>query len=252
MKRFCPESHQYAAIRIDPVAMVAHFQDPVATAMAQALHPKTYLVYLNDAIDLPFPSSEWFRFDVSPIGTTLHPEDPAHGISSDMAIPIYPNTQHPTGRAPVRTKTSFPFSKCYHWADNLVTVRIRSRPDKYDDSAAVKVSSREHLRMEDLLWQDSNRIDEFLQAREEQVIPTSVIPRPASPSSQDSRLSDGSDDDTEGLIRMDIFNLFPHEDDENEELLPLVDVWFDLDTHLTEDDIPSPLEFDKERAAVAQ
>ncbi|KAI0828061.1 hypothetical protein BC628DRAFT_1418152 [Trametes gibbosa] len=132
---------------------------------------------------------------------------------------------------------------------------MHGNPDKYNDSAAVKVSSREHPRMEDMLYEDNNRIDEFLEAGETEAAPTRLIPRSSSPSSQDSRLSDGSDDDTEGLLRTDIFNLFSHDgddEDESEELLPLVDVWFDLATRLLEDDIPSPLELYKERDAVAQ
>lgn len=45
----CPGSMQYAVIRIDPVGMVEHFDDPVATqeAEAQAMHAKKYLVYLD-------------------------------------------------------------------------------------------------------------------------------------------------------------------------------------------------------------
>ena len=47
MKLFCPNELQYAVIRMDAVAMVEHFNDPIATAEAQALETKKYLVYLN-------------------------------------------------------------------------------------------------------------------------------------------------------------------------------------------------------------
>ena len=47
MKRFCPGGLFYAVIRMDAVAMVEHFNDPVATAAAQALNTKKYLVYLE-------------------------------------------------------------------------------------------------------------------------------------------------------------------------------------------------------------
>ncbi|KAI8978344.1 hypothetical protein BD414DRAFT_495273 [Trametes punicea] len=47
MKRFCPSALQYAVIRMDPVAMVEHFNDPVATSEALALKTKKNLVYLD-------------------------------------------------------------------------------------------------------------------------------------------------------------------------------------------------------------
>lgn len=47
MKTFCPDICEYAVIRTDPVAMVEHFNDPIATSRARALKTKKYLVYLD-------------------------------------------------------------------------------------------------------------------------------------------------------------------------------------------------------------
>ncbi|KAH9855719.1 hypothetical protein C2E23DRAFT_811542 [Lenzites betulinus] len=276
MKRVCPGSLQYAVIRNNPVAMVEHFSDPIATDEAKRMPTKKYLVYLNHAIDLPFPTSEWFRFEVSPIGTAP-PKDAERGITPDMCIPVYPNQDPSSGRAPIRTSTPFPFGNCYHWADSETTVRVRRNPDLYDDSVAVNVSSLEHVRIGKLFGEDAERIDDFLDAREAEDLAKRRASRSHSPSSQDSRLSatlddadsdlagiprsralDGDDDDdssaedpVEGLLRMDIFSLL-HHDDDSEETLPLVDLWFDLERHLSESDIPSPFELYKECAAIAK
>ena len=44
---FVPCPLEYAAIRMDPVAMVQHLGDPLALEAAQGIHPKTYLVHLS-------------------------------------------------------------------------------------------------------------------------------------------------------------------------------------------------------------
>ncbi|KAI0669541.1 hypothetical protein C8Q78DRAFT_992654 [Trametes maxima] len=285
MKRICPGASQYAVMRMDPVAMVEHFGDRDATLEAQRLIPNKYLVYLDNALDLPFPKSAWFRFQVSPIGTTLRPEETSRGITEDMAIPIYPNERHPRGRTPVHTESPFPFRNCYHWVDTQATVRVRRHPDMYDESNAVKVSSLEHIRMEKAFCEDCDRIDDFAEAQEREA---SVSPshsrsrRSYSPSSQDSRLSDrscvpsdrsdssgsstsedaddsstdtNSDNERRGewtlddIYRLDVFNLSQDMDDE---FFPLVDLWFELEAHLSEETIPSPNEFDEERKAIAR
>ena len=85
---------------------------------------------------------------------------------------------------------------------------------------------------------------------------------PRTEASPDSRLSDDSGGERSArpdsrchefgssvndLLTMDVFN-FAHDDDD--QFLPLVDLWFELAAHLSEEDIPSPLEFYKERDAM--
>ncbi|KAI0327938.1 hypothetical protein GY45DRAFT_1256110 [Cubamyces sp. BRFM 1775] len=289
MKRLCPGSYQYAVIRMDPVAMVEHYNDLVVTAAAQRLQPKKYLVYLDLPMDLPLPESAWFRFQISPIGTTLRHEEPAQGITSDMVIPIYPNQHHPQGRTPLKPETPFPFHNCYHWIENMATVRIRRKDDLYDDGDAVKLGIRQHLAMGRMFSDDCDRIEAACEAmytndpmwramhtcessdesdeedrRDARDRSKGALRGPRAESSPDSRLSDGSGDElprtahlanhshkvdssVNDLLKMDVFNL-SHDDDD--QFLPLVDLWFDLAVHLSEDDIPSPLEFFEEQEAI--
>lgn len=54
---FSPNASWYAVIRMDPVATVRHLNDPVATAAAEALSPKKYLVYLEHVSSTTFTTS---------------------------------------------------------------------------------------------------------------------------------------------------------------------------------------------------
>ncbi|KAJ8489066.1 hypothetical protein ONZ51_g3183 [Trametes cubensis] len=276
--------------------MVEHFNDPIATAEAQTLKTKKHLVYLDSNLDLPFPTDFWYRYEISPIGTTPRPEDPAHGITADMVIPIFPNTHHPRDRPPIRPETPFPFPNCYHWIENDATVRIRRKDEQYDDTNAVELSAMQHVMIDIGFSDDYKRIDDFLDGQAEGDEGTAGIddgaatipspaptpPRAVSRASQPSRLSAHSgraasrSEDTDSLpegeiakahanpslhdegkcdptvadiYRMDIFGL---SHDDSAELLPLVDLWYELTEHLSADTIPSPLEFYKERDAIAR
>ena len=44
---FKPNESRFAVIRIDPVASVAHLNDPEVTEAAKALKSKCYLVYIS-------------------------------------------------------------------------------------------------------------------------------------------------------------------------------------------------------------
>ena len=48
--------YRYAAVRMDPVAMVEHLQDPIALSKARAIQPKTYLVFMEGVRVLRFSS----------------------------------------------------------------------------------------------------------------------------------------------------------------------------------------------------
>lgn len=51
-----PSGRLYAVIQMDPVAMVEHLDDPIALEAAKALHPKKYLIYLEQVCQLPRPA----------------------------------------------------------------------------------------------------------------------------------------------------------------------------------------------------
>lgn len=112
---------------------------------------------MPQAKDLPTPTKPWFRFEVWPIATALRPEDPEEGITSDMVIPIYPNTVHPAGRAAIPPEVPFPFPNCYFWVSTSLTVRIRRKAIRYDDSCAPILGIPESLSFGERFKEDYKR-----------------------------------------------------------------------------------------------
>ncbi|CDO78120.1 hypothetical protein BN946_scf184596.g2 [Trametes cinnabarina] len=254
MSRLSPASLQYAVVQMDPLSMLEHYADEIANAAAMTLRPKKYLVYLNSAQDLPFPTSAWFRHKVDLVGTTRRQPEPDRGITSDMAIPIDPNCDRPQNRDPILTDPPFPFDNCYHWVDCSATIRIRRREGLYDDCAAVKLSAQQHLAMSKAFCEDYNCLDAF--EGHQSVVDSSdrdewTSTRCFTPSSEDSTLlddiGDGGEQVADNIYEFDVFNLSR---DDDAEFLPLVDLWFDLENHLKADSIPSPMDFFQEQEAM--
>ncbi|KAI0669551.1 hypothetical protein C8Q78DRAFT_1040799 [Trametes maxima] len=296
MKQFCPLPRRFAVIQMDPVGMVRHFDDPIALAAARSLEPKKYLVYLRMPLDLPTPTNPWFRYEVCPIGTTLRPEDDEQGITSDMVIPIYPNTSHPRGRLPIHTETPFPFPNCYYWIKNRCNVRIRRKAVRYDDTRAVILGIGEDMDLEGMFLEDYERIyatqrlkleaamgvllDDVSRTHECVQDCTDALPLdsnivlidPAGPgdvtlttADLNHRHEDFSDtssrssshdatrpdecDPISNILNLEIFSC---DMDDTVELLPLVDLWFELTDHLSADSIPNPAGFCEEHHRIMQ
>ncbi|RDX48702.1 hypothetical protein OH76DRAFT_1352070, partial [Lentinus brumalis] len=121
-----PLPSHYAVIRIDPEAMVKDLalEDAETLHEVRSMSRKKYLVFLQWPEELPMPNMRWCRYEVAPIGTTLRPSDETRSITPDMVIPIAPNKHYTGERRPLRPTPSFPFSNCYHWIMNNVTVRV--------------------------------------------------------------------------------------------------------------------------------
>ena len=221
------------------------------------------------------PKSRWTRYGISPIGTTLRPANDEDGITPDMVTPIAPNASH--GRRAVNPATPFPFPNCYHWIDNRTSVRIKVRPEDYDHARVVRLDSREHIALGKSFADDYVRIAENRRRRREEAASKSAL----SPCSNDSKsgsesepgsTSDSdSDSDSESskhdeqrscassglassyattvdsVLKEDIFGWDP---DPNVGRIPLVDLWFELDEHLTADTIPSPVGLYEEKRTI--
>lgn len=225
------------------------------------------------SLDMPFITNLWFRFAVALVDITLRPPDlAAKGYTPDMVVPVYPNTSHPGGRAPVQSITSFPFDNCYHWLESVATVRLRRQADLFDEDNAMQVEVMQHVVMERRFGEDFERSVPLKRCRTQENLllahsvddgsaPLSVLPRPVCSWSQASRLPESGDSrrdgsepatleaDLDALLCKDIFGL-AH--DPTPERLPSVNLWLELTDHLTADTIPSPPEFCKEISAIAK
>ncbi|KAI0735524.1 hypothetical protein C8Q76DRAFT_712616 [Earliella scabrosa] len=139
-----PLAGRFAIVRLNPVAMVEHLDDPEALAQARRMVTQKYLVFLERMPWLPLPDQPWYAYEVRPIAPTLRVQDYSRGLTSDMAIPIAPNTSHPNGRAPIQPDTRpFPFSNCYFWFRYELLLRVIPRPvERFDHSNAVALGAR--------------------------------------------------------------------------------------------------------------
>ncbi|KAH9889306.1 hypothetical protein C8Q73DRAFT_154039 [Cubamyces lactineus] len=84
---YSPSPRSYAVIRLDPVEMVRPFHDAQALLQAQAMRPKSYLIFLHLERALPWPDQPWYRFEIEPVASSLRPEDHTRGITSIRKIP---------------------------------------------------------------------------------------------------------------------------------------------------------------------
>ncbi|KAH9850697.1 hypothetical protein C2E23DRAFT_734202 [Lenzites betulinus] len=263
-----PLPRRYAVIQMDPVGMVSHFQDPIATAAAQAIHPKKYLVYLDVPLGLPTLNCRWYRYDIGFIATSLRPENKKSGLTPDMVVPICPNTDHPSGpHESVEPTPSFPFSNCYHWVDSNMLVRIRRPEERFDHSHAFQLEPSQHLKLHRLFENDAIRGQRAVDERRAQDIPQSTgeedviiddnslrsgpegsLER-ADPVSEAHSSRNSSYDSLNAILRMDPCGFFT---DDNVEVIPLVNMWFELQDHLTADTIANPMGLLEEEDTIVQ
>ncbi|KAI0752786.1 hypothetical protein C8Q80DRAFT_475904 [Daedaleopsis nitida] len=276
-----PPMNQFAVIRMNPIAMVQELTlDDRALSRARAMHPQKYLVYLDIPLQLPIPGHPWCKYSVAPVATVLRPDDPGRGLASDMVMPIHPNHRYAKGREPITPASPFPFDNCFFWIENDSTVRIPFKEELHDDSRAVKMGARAHSALMSCFEVEFDRIDDALDELERhraKMKPSSTYP--ASPSSlpasssdslPDQRaptdsmdtsdttsgsIDDDDDDDAESvssfreILALDIFGWNP---DPSAVFLPLMDLWFEIEEHLTADTIPSPAELWREQEEIRQ
>ncbi|OSC96637.1 hypothetical protein PYCCODRAFT_1420777 [Trametes coccinea BRFM310] len=152
---FSPSPGTYAVMRFNPVETVHPFEDPQALTEAQAMRLKSHLIMLDIEMALPFPNKPWYRFEVQSIAPCLRTPVPEEGLTSDMYIPIIPDTAHPNGRAPVQPDPAgrFPYSNCYHWFKPVEKiVCIRAWPEAFDETDAVFLSPASRVDMDFTCW----------------------------------------------------------------------------------------------------
>ena len=196
-----------------------------------------------------------------------------------MCIPIFPNTNHPTGRESLQPSPEglFPYDNCYHWFQpKLVDVRIKARPEMFDETNAVSISVRTRIRtLMRLLDEDDDKMYARIQKMRQESATIQPPPENAPNASQSvdisgscdavrevpvdlkdadvsslcSARSSHSNHSLDNLAAMDIFS-GPNDD---VELVPLVDLWIsELGDHLKQEDIPDPQEMHAEFDHIAK
>lgn len=223
---------------------------------------------------LPFPEDTTFKYAAQLIGLGLRPEDPARCLTSEMCLPIFPNTYHPSAdREALQPRTGpFPFSNCYHWLgpDMVFDMRLWNNGQSYTAEERVSLPASEQVRLEGIRSRDVWKAFDAMEAQnaahsagaspkeetqeEQELVEEPHVARSAEsehsppPSEQQDESESDSASSTsappeelsEHFALMDIFGI---DEDENDDLLPIVNVWPDVGAHFNEDDVPNPMEF---------
>ncbi|KAH9946872.1 hypothetical protein B0H21DRAFT_708855 [Amylocystis lapponica] len=134
-----PSLGTYIVFRLNPVMMVAQFDDEASLAAARALPTKKYVAYVRELGQLN-PPQPWHWCSLRLVGRGLPTWPNDELMEDDMYVPIFPATNHPS-REPIRATPQFPFPDCYHWSQTDAVVRIPFAP--YDESVAVKLPLEE-------------------------------------------------------------------------------------------------------------
>ena len=206
------------------------------------------------------PNGRWTGFLVGPIGTTLRPALSEWDITPEMVVPIAPNAQNTRGRPPVHTLTPFPFSNCYHWVANSIRVRVKVRPEHFDHEHAVQITSREHITLIQSFTDDHNTISVAQHKRREAALRTKAAKgsspdiglnpesthgdRPEAEASRNGSAPSGPSSSPSTSSGPSVPYPYPWG------LIPLVDLWLELDEHLSEDTIPSPVGLIEEKKTI--
>lgn len=154
-----------------------------------------------------------------------------------MVIPIWPNTEYQRDRDPIVSTPPFPFSNCFFWLQSNMSLRVRARHGLYDNDQAIKLDAFKRLRLEHHLLEDSRD----LALRRKDLIR--------------QRITAPNFDEVHGVLlyppKLRVFSYDAEDDNPRSpfasdpmiQYIPLVDIWLNIEDHLSPDNIPSPTEF---------
>ncbi|KAJ7637346.1 hypothetical protein DFH06DRAFT_1002715, partial [Mycena polygramma] len=167
---FCPVSvvplrGAWAVMTIDPVASLAHLNEPLLLKDGcPFLCNRSYVVYVRDEVHdggvLRDPQPEYHDYTVEFLLQGLPPTNPAYCIDSAMSIPIFPAVKHPVRRAPLQPSSLLPWSNCY--LSPFVAVKVRAFTAVSTDPVPHQLSIPEQLRHDTWFEDDQRRRAEGL------------------------------------------------------------------------------------------
>ncbi|VDB88605.1 unnamed protein product [Peniophora sp. CBMAI 1063] len=178
-----PRYGDFFVFTVDPVASVAHL-DRRAVRAARSL-PRQQFVALAVSLEchVPFEGVPFSSFEICLVRQGL-PRTPPPFDFQDMCCPIFPNTDHPSGRRALRPMVPFPLSDCYiDLTEPFLGITYCRVPDaarEYKD--VVQVPVREVEGLMDFFSDDVGRADEIDERlREGDLEVVARVPLPSSP-----------------------------------------------------------------------
>lgn len=155
-----------------------------------------------------------------------------------MCVPIFPNTTHPLGRAPVHTTPAFPFSSCSHWAYVDVLLRVANGVfPSSDDPDVIRLPGGQQAIMDTFLTADL----------------TAAVQAKRAKSATQKQVADASAGRVETVqSEEESEEIFVWRRNVPNELVPVVTLSSDLAGTLVENNPPDPAEFVRQSNALVR
>ncbi|PBL00124.1 hypothetical protein ARMGADRAFT_955777, partial [Armillaria gallica] len=119
-----PHFGEYIAFKLDPVASLKALNDPEVTKSCETLETKTYVSCVTYLLSFPLPGVEYISVSMTLLSKGLPKDDPDRFITSDMSVPVLPNTSNPLSRPPLEPSMPLPWPDCYHPTQSRTQCRV--------------------------------------------------------------------------------------------------------------------------------
>ncbi|KZP19685.1 hypothetical protein FIBSPDRAFT_1045297 [Athelia psychrophila] len=150
-----PTAGAYVAFSIDAEMTLEALHDEHVAEVTKNMQTKYFVGYVAKADRIINHESEFQSFRVEILREGFPPRSEKEGIEADMCTPVWPTTEHPSSRAPLRTNNPLPWNNCYHSSFDSIIVRV---PTAYEDAeGAVMLLPSEISRHETIIESDRQR-----------------------------------------------------------------------------------------------
>ncbi|KDQ61971.1 hypothetical protein JAAARDRAFT_528319 [Jaapia argillacea MUCL 33604] len=223
-------------------------------AIAATLPPKIYVGVLDNVYGLPFDEDPFIECRIYFITQQLPPADSDLCLEPAMSIPIWPTTEHPLSREPIKLTNPLPWPNCYL---SSICSDLRILASEFDDTQiCASMPFPESRRVKPLRREDEKTRRNLLDARAAQQDPNSAaqcVDESNLPNAQnnedeaqatqvDAVFKEHAGHDEVGDIMLQIMS-----STDAPSKLTMVDAWYDLSLPI---DLPDPRGFFEEEKAI--
>ncbi|KAK0209151.1 hypothetical protein DFS33DRAFT_1451874 [Desarmillaria ectypa] len=157
-----PHFGEYVVLKLNPIASLKSLNDPEVLKACEALESKTYVACVINLFSFPLPGAEYVSLAATLVSQGLPNGDLGRFITSDMSVPIFPNTCNPVPRPPMRPSNPLPWSDCYHPTQATIKCRIQNDTNIGDPWPEPKHKldvAADRLRLAQYFSEDADRRD---------------------------------------------------------------------------------------------
>ncbi|KDQ51755.1 hypothetical protein JAAARDRAFT_198831 [Jaapia argillacea MUCL 33604] len=129
-----PRMHSIVVFSTNPTATVDYlFGQDVSDALNTDSLPRRFFVgFVERTYSLPSDNNPFTKCRIYFIAQDLPSPCIKNGRESSMCTPLWPTTEHPSGRKPIRLREPLPWENCYLHSTSYVDVRVL--PAEFEDA----------------------------------------------------------------------------------------------------------------------